>query len=44
MKQLSQLEIEAVAGGDFILPPLPTPPGPPTPDPVYPNPIWHQDV
>lgn len=50
MKQLSQIDVEQVAGGNTIYPPpSPLPPAPapapfPIPDPVYPLPIIHQDV
>ena len=44
MKQLSQAQIEQVAGGDFVFPtpypfPIPNPDGP-----IYPWPVFHQLV
>ena len=46
MKQLSQVDVEQVAGGDSPIPfPAPVPPSPfPIPDPVYPQPIFRQEV
>lgn len=52
MKQLAQVDVEQVGGGNTIYPPsFPLPPAPapapapfPTPDPIYPPPIFHQDL